>query len=219
MPVNNLHNQALIQFRTEIRQFYIVCILNLIFAALAMGFGISFMISAILGLTTGLTAPPRLGMLIGAIAMVCFGLGLSWLLSTVRIFKGIKVINHQLDAEGTSITDDRITCLIVRMLTHYRDNRKTIGRMIRGCTFGGICFFSLGIGTSLEAISILSDGITFTLNNLLVVPAMLLTLGIAVVSLLSSYYFSKFVKIWDRRLREIDESECSLKKNLGLDEA
>ncbi len=212
--MNNLHNQALIQFRTEIRQFYIVCILNLIFAALAMGFGISFMISAILGLT----APPRPGMLIGAIATVCFGLGLSWLLSTARIFKGIKVINHQLDAEGTSITDDRITCLIVRMLTHYRDNRKTIGKMIRGCTFGGICFFSLGIGTSLEAISILSDGITFTLNNLMVIPAMLLTLGIAVVSLLSSYYFSKFVKIWDRRLREIDESECALKKNLGLDE-
>lgn len=212
--MNNLHNQALIQFRTEIRQFYIVCILNLIFAALAMGFGISFMISAILGLT----APPRLGILIGAIATVCFGLGLSWLLSTVRIFKGIKVINHQLDAEGTSITDDRITCLIVRMLTHYRDNRKTIGKMIRGCTFGGICFFSLGIGTSLEAISILSDGITFTLNNLLVIPAMLLTLGIAVVSLLSSYYFSKFVKIWDRRLLEIDESECALKKNLGLGE-
>ena len=212
--MNNLHNQALIQFRTEIRQFYIVCILNLIFAALAMGFGISFMISAILGLT----APPRPGMLIGAIATVCFGLGLSWLLSTVRIFKGIKVINHQLDAEGTSITDDRITCLIVRMLTHYRDNRKTIGKMIRGCTFGGICFFSLGIGTSLEAISILSDGITFTLNNLMVIPAMLLTLGIAVVSLLSSYYFSKFVKIWDRRLLEIDESECALKKNLGLGE-
>lgn len=216
--MNNLQNQALIQFRTEIRQFYIVCILNLIFAALAMGFGISFMISAILGLTTGLSAPPLLGMLIGAIAMVCFGLGLSWLLSTVRIFKGIKVIYHQLDAEGTSITDDRITCLIVQMLTHYRDNRKTIGKMIRGCTFGGICFFSLGIGTSLEAISILSDGITFTVNNLLILPAMLLSLGIALASLFSSYYFSKSAKVWDRRLHEIDESECALKKTLGLDD-
>ena len=47
---------------------------------------------------------------------------------------------------------------------------------------------------------------------------MLLTLGISLASLLSSYYFSKFAKVWDRRLHEIEESECALKKTLGLDE-
>jgi hypothetical protein len=213
-----LQNQALIQFRTEIRQFYIVCILNIIFAALAMAFGISYIISAILGLTTGLLATPGPRMLIGAIAMICFGLGLSWLLSTIRIFHGVDDLHSNLDGEGSAITDNRITCLIVQMLALYRDNRKTIGKMIRGCTFGGICFFSLGIGTSLEAISIISNGIMFSSKNLVVIPAMLLTLGIAVVSLLSSYYFSKFAKVWDQRLHEIDESECALKKNLGLDE-
>lgn len=202
----------------EIRQFYIVCILNLIFAALAMGFGISYMISAILGLTTGLLAPPGLGMLIGAIALVCFGLGFSWLFSTLRIFEGVDDLQSKLAGEGSTITDNRITCLILQMLALYRDNRETIGTMIRSCTFGGVCFFGLGIGTSLEAVSILSDGITFTHNNLLVIPAMLLTLGIAVVSLLSSYYFSKFAKVWDQRLHEIDESECALKEKLGLDE-
>ena len=45
------------------------------------------------------------------------------------------------------------------------------------------------------------------------------TLGIALASLLSSYYFSRFAKVWDRRLQEIEESECALKKTLGLDEA
>ncbi len=216
--MNTLQNQALIQFRTEIRQFYLVCILNLVFSALAMAFGISYVIFAILGQTPGLLANPGLRMLIGAIALVCFGLGFSWLLSTVRIFDGVDDLQSKLVAEGSAIPDNRITCLIVQMLALYRDNRTTIGTMIRGCTFGGICFFGLGIGTSLEAISMLSDGITFTVNNLMVIPAMLLTLGIAGVSLLSSYYFSKFAKVWDRRLHEIDASECSLKKTLGLDE-
>jgi uncharacterized membrane protein len=217
-PVNYLENHALVQFRKEIRQFYLVCILNLVFAALAMAFGIGYMISAILGLTTGLLSPPGLAMLIGAVALACFGLGLSWLFSTLRIFEGVDDLHDKLAGEGSAITDNRITCLIVQMLALYRDNRTTIATMIRACTFGGVCFFGLGIGTSLEAVSILSNGITFTVNNLLVIPAMLLTLGIAVVSLLSSWYFSKFAKVWDRRLHEIDESECALKKTLGLDE-
>jgi hypothetical protein len=47
---------------------------------------------------------------------------------------------------------------------------------------------------------------------------MFITLGIAFAGLLSSAYFSKFSKTWDRRLHEIDASECALKKTLGLDE-
>ena len=216
--MNNLENHALIQFRKEVRQFYLVCILNLVFAALAMAFGISYMISAILGLTNGLLSPPAFAMLTGAVALACFGLGIWWLFTTLKIFEGVEDLHDKLAGEGSAISDNRITCLIVQMLALYRDNRETIGTMIRACTFGGVCFFGLGIGTSLEAISILSNGITFTLNNLLVIPAMLLTIGIAIVSLLSSWYFSKFAKVWDQRLHEIDESACALKKTLGLDE-
>ncbi len=216
--MNTLQNHARIQFRKEIRHFSTVCILNLIFAALAMGFGISYLIPAILGLTPGLPVLYGFRMLIAAIALVCFGLGLSWLLKTIRIFEGVEDLQRKLDEEGSAIPDNRITCLIVQMLALYRDNRTTIGKMIRGCTFGGICFFGLGIGTSLEAITVTADGITVTSDNLMVIPALLLSLGIAVVSLLSSYYFSKFSKIWDRRLHEIDESECAFKKTPGLDD-
>ena len=154
----------------------------------------------------------------GAIAMICFGLGISWILSTVRIFEGIVTIKDDLEKDGDAITDERLTCLIVRMLAHYRDNRKTIRTMILVCTLGGVCFFVLGIANSLKVLSVSSGGFAFTLDNLLLIPAMLLTLGISLASLLSSYYFSKFAQVWERRLHEIDESECALKKKLGLDE-
>jgi hypothetical protein len=212
-----LENQALIQFRTEIRFFFIICLLNIVFAAMVMAFGIIYVITAVLGLPTGLDTP-LIRILIGGIAMVCFGLGIQWLFATLRVFEGVEEINDNLDAEGTAIADNRITCLIVQMLAHYRDNRATIAKMIRVSMFGGVCFFGLGIGTSLEFLSISSGNISFTLNNLLVIPAMLITLGIAFASLLSSAYFTKFSKTWDRRLHEIDESECTLKKTLGLDE-
>lgn len=201
----------------EIRHFYLICILNIVFAALAMAFGVNYIVAAVLGPETGFTSP-GIRMLTAAVAMVCFGLGISWLISTIRIFEGIEVINDRLGAEGASITDEQITCLIVRMLAHYRDNRKTIRTMIRVCTLGGCGFFVLGIATSLESLIISSDGIAFTINNPLIIPAMLLTLGIALASLVSSYFFSKFAKVWDLRLGEIEESECTLKKKLGLDE-
>ncbi len=217
MPVNSMHKETHFRLRREIRHFYLICILNIVFAALAMAFGVNYIVAAVLGPATGFTSP-EIRMLTAAVAMVCFGLGISWLISTIRIFEGIEVIKDRLDEEGVSITDDQITCLIVRMLAHYRDNRKTIRTMIRVCTLGGCGFFVLGIATGLESLIVSSDGIAFSINNLLIIPAMLLTLGIALASLSSSYYFSKFAKVWDQRLAEIEESECTLKKKLGLDE-
>ncbi|MFA4824349.1 MAG: hypothetical protein WC593_04245 [Methanoregula sp.] len=211
-------NPALNQFKKEIINFYLVSIINIVFAALAIAFGICYLITAVLGLPLDLGIP-EFRMFTGAVAMICFGLGLSWFFSTIRVFEGIGTIKDILCASGEPITEEGITCLIVRMLAHYRDNRKTIGTMILVSTIGGCFFFVLGIATSLQALSLSPSGITFTLDNFLVIPAMFLILGIALASLLSSYYFSKFAKVWDRRLHEIEESECALKKTLGLDEA
>ena len=215
--MNQLHEQALSQFRTEIRHFYIVSLFNLVFAGLAIAFGVIYIIATVLGLTEGL-ATPWFRIITGAVATICFGLGLSWLLSSIRVFEGVEEIKENLDAEGDDITDDRVTCLIVRMLAHYRDNRKTINTMIRVCTLGGVGYFILGIATSLESISVLPDGMGFSLNSYRVIPTMLFTLGIALMTLLSSWWLSKYAKAWDRRLHEIETSECTLKQKLGLDE-
>jgi hypothetical protein len=218
-----MHEQTFNQFRTEIRHFFLVSLLNLVFSAIAIAIGVQYIVTAILGQTLDPTIPgfpviPGIRLLTGVIAMCCFGLGIRWILSTVRIFEGVVTIKDDLRRDGDPITDYRLTCLIVRMLAHYRDNGKTIRTMILVCTLGGVCFFVLGIANSLKVLSVTSGGFAFTLDNLLLIPAMLLTLGIALASLLSSYYFSKFSQTWDLRLHEIDESECTLKTALGLDE-
>jgi hypothetical protein len=214
---------ALSLFKTEIRHFFLVSLLNLVFAAIALAIGVQYTVSAILGQTLdpvipGFPAIPGLRLVTGAIAMICFGLGIGWILATVRIFEGIVTIKDEIDKDGDAITNDRLTCLIVRMLAHYRDNRGTIRTMILVCTLGGGCFFVLGIANSVKILTISSGGFAFTLDNLLLIPAMLLTLSISLASLLSSWYFSGFARVWEGRLREIGESECALKKTLGLDE-
>lgn len=205
------------RFKTEVWHFYLVSLLNIVFAALAIAFSVSSAVAFILGLAPDAGIPfPRIGS--GILAMICFGLGLSWLLSTLRIFEGIESIRDTLSTNNGKISGEQMTCMIVRMLAHYRDNRKTIGTMITVCTLAGCGFFILGINIGLHAISVTFSGLSLTLDAALLIPAMLLTLGIALTSILSSYYFSGFSRVWDQRLREIDESECTLKRELGLDE-
>jgi len=211
-------------FKTEIRHFFLISLLNLVFAAIAIAIGVQYMVTAILAqaldpFIPGFSVIPGLRVFTGAVALICFGLGISWILTTVRIFEGIVTIKDDLDKHGDTIEAERLTCLIVRMLAHYRDNRRTIRTMIPVCTLGGLCFFVLGIANSLKVLTLSSDGFAFTLDNLLLIPAMLLTLSISLASLLSSYYFSKFARVWERRIREIGESEGALKQKLGLEEA
>ncbi len=210
-------NSVLHKFRNEITNFYLISLLNIIFAALAIAFGIVYMIGAV----TGISAEPQIPLfrlLAGAAAMACFGLGISWLLTTVRIFEGVESIRDILCASGEEIPEERVTCLIVQMLAHYRDNRDTIRTMILVSTAGGWVFFLLSIATGIRALSLTANGGSVTFDCLSLLPSIVLTLGIAIVSLLSSYYFSKFAKVWDERLHEIDASECALREKLGLDE-
>ena len=103
------------------------------------------------------------------------------------------------------------------MTAHYRGNKKTIRNMILVCTLGGFCFLILGVLNSLEFFSFSLSSGSFSLNNYLLIPSALLTLGVAMVSLLSSYYFTKFSKTWDHREDEISRSESELAEKLGLD--
>lgn len=210
-------NPALEQFRSEITNFHLVSLANIVFAALAIAFGIAYLIGAI----TGVSAEPQIPFfrfLAGAAAMACFGLGLGWLLATVRIFGDIGEIREILCDPGETLSDERITCLIVRMLAHYRDNRETIRRMILVSTAGGCVFFVLSIATGIRALSMTATGGSVTFGGLALLPAILLTLAIALVSLISSYYFSRFATLWDHRLHEIEDSECTFRQELGLGE-
>ena len=210
-------NSSTRQFIKEVRHFHRISILNIVFAALAIASGVLYIVIAVLGLNAGILFG-EMRYLAGALALISFGLGLNWLLSTIRVFKGVAVIKRDLDSLNTRGTDEQVTCLIVRMLAHYRDNRATIRKIILVCTFGGCFFFLLGIVNSLEVLTIAGTGGTFSVNAMHLIPPMILSLGIAAASLLSSYYFDSFSTTWDRRLHNIDESECTLKQTLGLEE-
>ncbi len=211
MTIDNLA-----RFKNEINSFFALILLNLVFGAMAMAFGMQFIVTSVMGLT-GLPSTMVLRVITGAFSLVCFGLGLSWVLFSARILKGITLIRREFRHHKGPVPEETLTCWIVRMTAHYRENKKTIRNMILVCTLGGFCFLILGILNSLEFFSFSLTTGSVTLNSYLLIPAALLTLGVAIVSLVSSLYFMKFSKAWDLRQDEISRSEHELAEKLGLD--
>jgi len=143
-------------------------------------------------------------------------LGIKWILASVEIFSSIEELKSAYDAKKGQMTQEESTGFIIQMMAQYRTNKATIHTMILVCTAGGCCFLVLGIMSSIEFVSAGLTSGKDTLNYLLI-PSALLTLGIAMVSLLCSYYFRKYASVWDRRLSEISRSENVLEKIMEQD--
>jgi len=200
------------QFEDEIRSFWILSILNLVFAAITMAYGIMFIVTRLQEMVNAgtLLLVPLITVIVGFAVAV---LGIKWILSSVEIFSSIEELKSAYDAKKGEMTPEDSTGFIIQMINQYRTNKATIRTMILVCTAGGCCFLVLGIMSSIEFVSAgLTSGMTML--NYLLIPSALLSLGIAMVSLLCSYCFRKYASVWDRRLSEISRSENVLEKTM-----
>jgi hypothetical protein len=200
------------QFEDEIRSFWILSILNLVFAAITMAYGIMFIVTRLQEMVNAgmLFIVPLTIVIIGFSAAV---LGIKWMISSVEIFSSIEELKSAYDAKKGQMTPEDSTGFIIQMINQYRTNKATIRTMILVCTAGGFCFLVLGIMSSIEFVSAGLPSGMITLNYLLI-PSALLSLGIATVSLLCSYYFRRYASVWDMRLSEISRSENVLEKTM-----
>ena len=200
------------QFEDEIRSFWILSISNLVFAAITMAYGIMFIVSRLQEMVNAgtLLIVPLITVTIGFAVAV---LGIKWILSSVGIFSSIEELKSAYDAKKGQMTPEDSTGFIIQMINQYRTNKAKIRTMILVCTAGGFCFLVLGIMSSIEFVSAGLPSGMITLNYLLI-PSALLSLGIATVSLLCSYYFRRYASVWDMRLSEISRSENVLEKTM-----
>ena len=50
-----MNNDTVSQFKNELNTFFVLVLMNLVFGALAMAFGMQFMVTSVLGMTDGQT--------------------------------------------------------------------------------------------------------------------------------------------------------------------
>jgi len=198
-------------FGRELRSFFVVCLLSLVFGALAMAFGLQFIVAAVVAMagsgTLGLL--PLVQVLLGWAAAV---VGFRWILSSAKILKGVNRIRRDYRAMEGPVSDEAVTGLIVRMMAHYRENWKTIWRMNLIAILGGAVFLALGVVNILQGIAAWYAGTG--LMSFFAFFAGGLNIAIGLAALLTSAGFRRYARAWESRLAEAGQSEETLKKSM-----
>ena len=205
-------DETLLQFKNELNIFFVLVILNLVFGALAMAFGMQFMIASVLGLTGG-QIPAVFRVLAGAISLTGFGLGLSWVLSSAKVLKGITAIRREYREYSDPVSAEILTGWIVRLVAYYRGNRETIRWMTRICSLGGCAFLALGVLNIVQGIAGLAVSTEIWMQGLPFIASGI-NLAIGLSSLLFCLYFRRYSAAWDLRLDETARSETILERTL-----
>ena len=205
------------KFSRELRSFFILCLVNLVFGSLAMAFGLQFIVTAVLATAEAGTFEwfPLFQILLGWAAAV---VGFRWILSSARILKGVNAIRREYRAMEKPVSPEALTGLIVRMMGHYRENWNAIWRMNLISTLGGCIFLALGVVNIIEGIQWWYSPFPGEIIYLPTVSPLIFAAGIdlaiGVVSLLFSALFRRYSRAWDRRLIEADRSGDALKQTL-----
>jgi len=203
-------DETLSQFKNELNSFFVLFILNVVFGALAIAFGMQFMIASVMGLAEG-EIPLRV--LTGAISLAVFGLGLSWVLSSVKVLEGTTEIRREYREYTGPVPDEILTGWIVRLTAQYRENRKTIRRMTVICALGGCAFLAIGVLNLIQGITWTADpNASWTQGLPFIAAGINITIGLA--SLLFCGYFRRYSAAWDLRLDETARSETILSQTL-----
>jgi hypothetical protein len=200
------------QFKAEISSFLMLVLLNMAFGALAMAFGMQYMIRAVLEMPLPQTAP-ALRVLAGMISMIGFGLGLAWISTSTKVLRGMKGIRKEVRAHEGPVPDEILTGWIVRMMAQYRENKKILPRMITVCRLGGCVFLALGAVNLLQGIAAgQAGGAGIEGIFPFVAAAINLTIGLVTISI--SIGFHRYSVAWDRRLDESARNETILERTL-----
>jgi hypothetical protein len=197
------------QFKAEISSFLMLVLLNMAFGALAMAFGMQYMIRAVLEMPLPQTAP-ALRVLTGMISMIGFGLGLAWISTSTKVLRGMKGIRKEVRAHEGPVPDEILTGWIVRMMAQYRENKKILPRMITVCRLGGCVFIALGAANLLQGIVAGGAGI----EGIFPFVAAAINLTIGLVTIAVSIGFHRYSAAWDRRLDESARNETILERTL-----
>ena len=207
---------TLIQFGNELKSFFGLALVNLIFGALVLGFGIQVIVTTFLQYAAGTPLPP----VIAVIRIVAAGtgacIGLSWIGVSGRITRGLKGVRREYRdrVRAGPVPAEALTGWIVTMLAHYREHRSCIRRMILVSIAGGALFLALGIASLVQGILAVPAPATPGLSSIAFVGAALLNGAIGLVILCFAMRYRRYANTWDLRLELAGEGEDFLKDAL-----
>lgn len=196
------------KFRRELRSFYALTIINIAFGGIAVALGINLVTQTILILmeTQNLLLPELTFLVVGVLA---FGIGIRWLLASAEILDGVTDIQDDYDKQKVKINDDTMTHLIVRMTSHYRENKVTIKYLSLFSKIAGVCFLVSGVNIIINSILV---GTPF--NDIFTILGTIIYLVFGTCGIIIPYFLNQYSSIWDDRIQQSVLAESALDKEL-----
>lgn len=196
----------------ELNSLQGLSIINLVCGALAMAFGVSFLIPNIISMvTTQIIEISQVGLVI--LGGVTFAVAIRWLISCAEIIDSTSDISENLSEhkKNQTLTDEAMTGLIVNMTATYRENKPTLKLMTTISKIAGICFIISALFTVNTLVSgILSGAEIWT--TLLSAISIAINLAVAFACFIIPHFFKKYSTVWDNRLDKAAKAEEELKK-------
>jgi hypothetical protein len=201
------------QLDKEIFIFIGLSVVNIIFAAIALAMGISFIVNNLFHIIeTGNYISLSLGYIIAGVGLACIGFW--WILPSVSVMDFNTEIQFEFSKKKGKITDEKITSLIVNMISYYRENNRNIKRMIFISRIGGIFFIINGLVSTTDFIIKLNSSSIQISDNLVQIGAIILIFSWGILSLFIPRFISKFANFWEYRIKKSQEAEELIRKTL-----
>ena len=202
--------------KRELNSYQGLATLNIAFGGLAMAFGISFIIQSILAMVEAQTLLiPQVGLVV--LGFVAAGVSIRWLIASAELLDGVSDLKDDYNKNKANPDEENTTGLLVKMTSHYRQNKPTIKTMMTISRIAGVCFLVAGGFTLALALTNIGAGVS-TWQMFLQVLGSAFNFGMAVASFAIPHFFGNYSKVWDFRLKEASKAEKQLQKQLEEDQ-
>ena len=204
--------KTLVKINRELNSYQGLVTLNLMFGALTMAFGIIFIVQGVTGMVEvqGILLPETIIVTLGAIVAAT---AIRWLVSSAELLDGLSEIKEDYNKNKASLDDENSVSLVVKLTSHYRENKPIIKTMITISKIAGLCFVIVGAYSLVTALIGFGDVSTWEFS--LQVLGAGFNFAIAGASFAIPYFFGKYSKVWDYRLQETTKAEKQLQQQLG----
>jgi len=200
------------KFQRELRSFYALSTVNIVFGGIAMALGISIGVQNILALVEARNLL-LYQLALALIGFFAFGISLRWLLSGTEILDGVTDIRDDYKKKMAELDDENIASLIVKMMAYYRDNRPIIKKLSLLSKIAGICFFVNGSMLLVDTANSIMFGASVN-HIILMAVATILDFAVGASGIIVPHFFKKYSSIWEYRLEQSARVERELDKEL-----
>lgn len=199
------------QIKKELYVFQGLSVVNIIFSAITLAIGIVLIVNNLFTLieTADFINYSTAYVIIG---FGLAGIGFFWILPSASLLDFVTDIQFKYFNKKTD-NNEKITGLIIKMISYYREESNNIKKMIIISRLGGTFFLLNGIISSIDFFININSNFQIS-NHFIQIIGIILMFSWGILSFFIPRFIKKFATLWEARIKKSQEAEEIFKKHL-----